>query len=94
MQKLTADEIKSVLSINRSDWKTSALPRLADIQAVNELLDEKDIYTLVNDTELYDALHNPDEVFNFILDDYFLGYLDVEQNNSQVMIDLIHIYNR
>lgn len=90
--KLTTQEIIDFLSVNQSTWKKVALKNIEDISAVNDELEERDIYTLKHDCTFYDALNDYNTPFEDVLNDFFMLHLDIEQNSNDVMIWLQRIY--
>lgn len=92
--KMTSEEIINFLSINQSQrWKVQALHNIDDILAVNDLLEDKDIYTMLYDCTYYDALYDHNTPFNDLLNDFFMLHLDIEQNSNDIMILLQMIYS-
>ncbi|CAL1776985.1 hypothetical protein BRC2024_KCUCJSVR_CDS_0035 [Acinetobacter phage vB_AbaM_KissB] len=90
--KMSTQEIIDFLSVNQSAWKKVALKNIEDISAVNDELEEKDIYTLKHDCTFYDALNDHNTPFEDVLNDFFMLHLDIEQNSNDVMIWLQRIY--
>lgn len=90
--KMTTQEIINHLSVNQDGWKVVALHNIDDVIAVNNELDDKDIYTLKHDCEFYDALHDYNTPFEDVLNDFFMLHLDIEENSNDVMIWLQRIY--
>lgn len=93
MRKLTKDEIINYLSVNQDTRKRVMLHNIEDIAKVNDLLTEDDINTLINDSTIYDALYDYEHPFSDLLDDFFMGHLDVKENTNDVMCWLHSIYS-
>lgn len=92
MKKLTKAEIIHYLSVNQDTRKRIMLHNIEDIAKVNNLLTDDDINTLINDSSLYDALYDHEYPFSDVLDDFFMGHLDVKENSNDVMCWLHSIY--
>ena len=91
--KMTNEEIINFLSNNQSQrWKLQALYNIQDILAVNDLLEDKDIYTILHDCTFYDALYDHNTPFNDLLNDFYMLHLDIKENSNGVMIFLQMIY--
>lgn len=91
--KMNKEEIICFLSTNQSQrWKLQALHNIESILAVNELLGDRDIYTILHDCEFYDALHDHNTPFEDVLDNFYMTHLDIEENSNDVMIFLHMIY--
>lgn len=91
--KMTNEEIVNFLSTNQSQrWKVQALHNIDDILAVNNLLEDKDIYTILHDCVYYDALHDHNTPFKDLLNDFVMLHLDIKENSNDVMIFLQMIY--
>ena len=54
--KMTTQETINYLSVNQDRWKVVALHNIDYISAVNDALEDKDIYTLKHDCVFYEAL--------------------------------------
>lgn len=92
--KMTSKEIINFLSTNKSErWKLQALRNIEDILAVNDLLEDKDIYTILHDSTYYDALYDYNMPFEDLLNDFYMLHLDIKENSNDVMIILQMIYS-
>ncbi|AJK27251.1 hypothetical protein BJD49_gp039 [Acinetobacter phage vB_AbaM_phiAbaA1] len=91
--KMSTQEIINYLSVNQDAWKKTVLKNIEDVSAVNELLTENDLNTIMHNSEFYDDLFDSYKPFDEILDDYFMLHLDIEQNSNDVMIWLQRIYS-
>lgn len=89
---MTTQEIINHLSINQDRWKVVALHNIDDVIAVNDALEDKDIYTLRHDCVFYDALHDYNTPFEDVLNDFFMLHLDIKENSTDVKIWLQMIY--
>ena len=91
--KMTNEEIIIFLSTNQSQrWKLQALHNIDDILAVNDLLEDADIYTILHVGTYYDALHDHNTPFNDLLNNFYMLHLDIKENSNDVMIFLQMIY--
>lgn len=91
--KLSKQEIINYLSVNQTErWKIIALHNINDIIAVNDELDDRDIYTFRHDVEFYEALYDYNSPFEDLLNDFFMLHLDIKENSNDVMIWLQRIY--
>ena len=93
--KMISEEIITFLSANQSQrWKLQALHNIESILAVNDLLEDADIYTMLHDSTYYDALYDYNTPFNDLLNDFYMLHLDIKENSSDVMIFLQMIYSQ
>ena len=91
--KMTSEEIINFLSTNQSQrWKLQALHNIEYILTVNDLLEDKDIYTMLYDSTYYDALYDYNTPFEDLLNDFYMLHLDTKENSNDVMIILQMIY--
>lgn len=91
--KLSNQEIINYLSVNQTErWKIIALRNINDIIAVNDELDDRDIFTFRQDVDFYEALYDYNTPFEDLLNDFFMLHLDIKENSNDVMIWLQRIY--
>lgn len=90
-QVLSNDFIIQYINTNLTDEKKAIIPYIDVVLKVNEQLNDDIISDFRNSSVFYDDLHNLD--FYEVLDNWFMNDLDVEGNNKQITLFLVHMYN-
>lgn len=90
-QVLSNDFIMQYVSTNLNAEKKAIAPYLNIVIQVNTQLNDDMISDFRNSSVFYDDLNSLD--FYEVLDNWLMNDLDIEGNNLQVMLFLIHMYN-
>lgn len=90
--KLSNQEIINYLTVNQNNRKRVILRNIQNVLAVNELLEDEDISTILHSSSFYDALYDHNTPFEDVLNDFYMLHLDIKENSNDVMCWLHSIY--